>query len=100
MKDVGFCWKLSPGDPLIGEFGEPSMEEREPRDPCPSSLSCCFFILFGHGKNNPKSIKCIFCSGLFHLQCLHGAWCRLHLKEKNFSKYERASGELCTLSKK
>ena len=47
MKDVGFCWKLSPGDPLIGEFGEPSMEEREPRDPCPSSLSYHRFHVIG-----------------------------------------------------
>ena len=39
----GRMWEFSaPGDPLIGELGDPSMEEREARDPCPSSLSCVF----------------------------------------------------------
>ena len=36
----------APGDPLIGELGDPSMEEREQRDPCPSSLLS--YILLDH----------------------------------------------------
>ena len=41
----GRMWEFSaPGDPLIGELGDPSMEEREARDPCPSSLSCLFHV--------------------------------------------------------
>ena len=44
--EKGDFLSYAPGDPLIGELGDPSMEEREQRDPCPSSLLS--YILLDH----------------------------------------------------
>ena len=103
MKDVGFCWKLSPGDPLIGEFGEPSMEEREPRDPCPSSLSCCFFyFIWSWKKTIPNLSNVYFVQVYFTFSVSMEPGADFTLKKRTFqnTSVPAVSFALCLKSKK